>query len=79
MTEPVDIDELAERIAERLRVPDDRPLLTLTQTMERLGIKRRTLYDHIAKGHLKVVELGPQQKRVEPAEVDRFIAERRKA
>lgn len=81
MTDPLDMDRLAEKIAERLLrgAPDDRPLLTYEQAGERLGLSARTVRERVEAGELEAVTVGKSRRRIEPAAVDRFIAARRGA
>lgn len=76
MTE-TDIDRFADAVIARMRQDrDERPLLTPKQVGERLGISERTARDLIQTGGIPSVKIGGNR-RVEAAEVDRFIAARR--
>ena len=67
-------DEIAEKVAERL--PDTRPLLTVPQLGERLGITDRSARKLIEGRNpaIKSVVVGKGSRRVEQAEVDRYVA-----
>lgn len=63
--------------------PDNRPLLPLVKAAERLGISERSLRDMIAGPKPKIAsfKVGPSEgtRVFEPAELDRYIDERRRA
>lgn len=54
------------------------PLLTLREVGAILGLKERTLQSWRASGKLRVVAFSKRCLRVEPAELDRLIAEARR-
>jgi excisionase family DNA binding protein len=67
----VDLDALAKAVA--VRMADDRPLLSPRALGQRLGVSERTARDLIQSGRLRSVKVGGSR-RVEPAEVDRYVA-----
>jgi hypothetical protein len=83
------MDELADAVAEKVAARlseerDTRPLLNLTQVGERLGISPRAAKELVNSAHgkpprLASVLIGKGARRVEQAEVDRYLAERRGA
>lgn len=71
-------DELAERLAALLaprlaKALDTRPLKTIPESAEHLRVSTTKAYDLIRDGMFSTVRIGEQQ-RVEPAELDRYIA-----
>lgn len=79
----VDVDRLAEavaaKVAERLNDHDDRPLLTPRDLAARLGIAERTakgLLYPVEKAQIRSFMVGGQR-RVAPADVDRYVAAQR--
>jgi excisionase family DNA binding protein len=75
-------DEIAEKVAAiLLAARDDRPLLTVDQAAERLGMGKKTLEERMARGELPWVQVGLAgtrgARKIEPAELDKFIAARR--
>jgi excisionase family DNA binding protein len=66
-----DLEGLAALVAARLT--DDRPLLSPRALGQRLGVSERTARDLIQSGRLRSVKVGGSR-RVEPAEVDRYVA-----
>lgn len=71
-------DELAERIADLLaprlaETLDDRPLKTIPEVAEHLRVSATKTYGLVRDGLLSTVRIGDQQ-RVEPGELDRYIA-----
>lgn len=77
------VEEIAKRTAQLLteQAPAPTRLLTLDQVGEQLGISRKSVQTMIANGILASVKIGPGEfsARVEQAEVDRYIVERRLA
>jgi hypothetical protein len=89
MTAQGNLDELADAVADRVvaklaEQPDDRPPLNMKQVGERLGISERAaraLVNH-EKGReprLASIVVGDGARRVEQAELDRYLAELRAA
>jgi excisionase family DNA binding protein len=73
----IDLDVLADKVAERVAERIDvRPLLKISDAAAWLGVSRRTFYDFIDRGEIRTVKVGGQM-RVEPAELDRYVQERR--
>jgi hypothetical protein len=74
---------LAAELARPGAAPDDRPLLSVFQTAERLGVKERTVRELIAWGddgnppRLASIIVGNGARRIEPREVDRYIERQR--
>lgn len=54
-------------------------LLTLDDVAERLTVSRRTVERLVALGRIRVVHPSPGRVRVEPREVDAYLAAIRKA
>jgi excisionase family DNA binding protein len=52
--------------------PEVEPLLKVDEVADRLGISKRSVYNRIADGSLRVVKVGGLT-RFEPGEVERFI------
>lgn len=76
------IDEIADKVAAKLLAGrDDRPLLSIDEAMARLNMGRRTLYEAMARGEIAWIQVGndgaPNARKIEAAEIDRFIAARR--
>lgn len=70
----VDVEELADAIALRLAEKlDVRPLLSVREAGERLGVSERTAREIITAGELPTVMVKGSRK-VEPAAIDRYIA-----
>lgn len=55
-----------------------RPLLTIPQAASKLGVKVRTVEQMVRSGELASVKVRGAR-RIEQAEVDRFVAEQREA
>lgn len=70
-------DEIADAVAARLNLPDDRPLLTFQQAAERISVSERTVRQLIIDGKLGSVLISEGRRVVEPAELDRYIASKR--
>ncbi|HEX6873029.1 MAG TPA: helix-turn-helix domain-containing protein [Micromonosporaceae bacterium] len=51
-----------------------RPLLTVNESAARLRVDRRTLYRLIAAGKIRVLRLSRRATRVEPEEIDAYLA-----
>ena len=74
---------VVSKIVEALEPPrDDRPLLTVREAGERLGISEKSTRDLVNhKGgrppRLASVIVGDGARRIEQSEIDRYIAERR--
>ena len=60
---------------------DDRPLLSVAEVAERLGVKERLAREMVGgeSPRLASMIVGNGARRVEAAEVDRYLAERRAA
>lgn len=81
------LDKLAEAFTERVlanlnAARDDRPLLTVKEAAERLGISEKSMRDLIneprgRKPRIRSVVIGDGARRIEPAEIDVYLAERR--
>lgn len=56
---------------------NDRSMLTVREVMRRLGLKERTVRELLATGELPSVKIGGAR-RVETAELEAFIAARRR-
>lgn len=54
----------------------DRPLLTVRQAAVRLGVSERKMHEMLEAGEVGFVRVGDRRK-VEPGELDAFIAARR--
>lgn len=70
--------DLAERIAELLaprliEALDDRALKTIPEAAEHLRVSNSKVYGLVRDGLLTTVRIG-EQSRVEPGELDRYIA-----
>lgn len=71
-------DELAERLASKLaprlaEALDVRKLLTIPETAEFLRVSVKKTYGLVQDGLIRTVKVG-QQQRVEPGELDRYVA-----
>lgn len=51
-------------------------LLDLTEVANRLSLKRYVVADLVRQGRIESVQVSPRVRRVEPAALDRFVAER---
>jgi hypothetical protein len=78
------LDTLSQRVAAKIidavgPPPDERPLLTLNQVAARLGMSRRSIDDMVLADPPKMESIvvgssdDPRSRRVEPAELDRYI------
>lgn len=59
--------------------PDPKALLSIEAASKRLGVSRRTLYSRIALGHVRVVRLGGRVVRIDPEDLDGYVASRKSA
>lgn len=76
MATEIDVDELAEKIAERIQPPDDRPLLTPKTLAERLAVSERTARQMLIDGVIPSFVVGESARRIDPRAVDAYLAER---
>jgi excisionase family DNA binding protein len=79
MTEDL-ADLIAERILARLNpLPDDRPLLTIPQVAERLGISDRHARKLVYEGDPPAIRslLIGGARRIEPAALDEYLSTQR--
>lgn len=67
-------DAIAEAIGPLL---GSRPLLTIPQAASKLGIKDRKMEQMVRSGELASVLVGDRSRRIEQAEIDRYVAARR--
>ena len=56
-----------------------RPLLTIAETAEHLRVSTETVRQLVLSGELPKIQLGEQSPRIDPADLDAFIARRRVA
>jgi excisionase family DNA binding protein len=57
--------------------PEPQGLISIQAAAKRLGISRRTLYSRIALGHIRTVRLGGRVVRIDPADLARYVEERK--
>jgi excisionase family DNA binding protein len=70
-------DEIARRVLEGLAGQgDERPLLTIPDVAKRLAISPRAVYRLIEGAKLRAIQVEGRA-RIEPAEMDRYLAEQR--
>ena len=74
----IDIDLLADAIADRLRAPDDRPLLSPKELAQRLSVSERTARELVngSKGKppkIPSLVVGDGSRRIRPADVDAYL------
>lgn len=84
----VDVDELADALAERLQgrlgpcalvdAPDDRPLYTVASLCERLGLSDRVVRQMLADSVIPSFRVGGAR-RVDPRALDEYLARQRAA
>lgn len=67
-------DAIAEAIGPLL---GSRPLLTIPQAASKLGIKDRKMEQMVRSGEIASVAIGDRSRRIEQAEIDRYVAARR--
>lgn len=75
-------ERLAEKVAAKLEIPDDRPLLSVKEAAARLGISEKSMRDLVnRKGdrapRIPSVVIGDGARRIEPATLDAYIAQGR--
>lgn len=77
--EAVDVDRLADALAQRLAARlDERGLLSPKALAERLSLSERTVRDMLAAKKIPSIKVEGAR-RVEPAALDAYLAERRAA
>jgi|1185.fasta_scaffold488355_2 excisionase family DNA binding protein len=72
--------QIADEVVERLGVllaRDTRPLLSVPQVAERLGISDKGAWNIVQRGELPSVMIGASRRMVEQSAVDEYIAGRR--
>ena len=52
----------------------DRKLLRVREAAEILGVSKSYCHQLIRRGEIKILSLGPRATRIEPEELDNFIA-----
>ena len=52
-------------------------LRTISETSARLACSTRTVWQFIALGHLTPIKIGTRSTRIDDAEIERFIEDRR--
>ena len=52
----------------------ERKLLRVREAAELLGVSKSFLHQLIRQGEIKILSLGPRATRIEPDELDNFIA-----
>lgn len=78
----IDVDDLAAKIAERLKVPDERPLLSPKDLAARLAVSERTARTMIAEGpngeppKIPSFVIADGARRIDPRAVDAYLASR---
>ena len=55
----------------------ERKLLRVREAAELLGVSKSYLHQLIRKGEVKIISLGERATRIEPEELDNFIARHR--
>jgi excisionase family DNA binding protein len=79
-TEDTYVQGLAQEIAAALApLLDIRPLLTTHQAAERLGVSERTVRNMLERGELRSIIVSEGSRRIEPTEIDRYVASRRES
>lgn len=69
----IDYDVLADKLAERMKAADPRPLLSPDDIATRLGVSRRRAYDlTVEGGPIRSFKVGGLR-RVEPAVFDEYV------
>jgi excisionase family DNA binding protein len=68
---------VATRSRRKLKA-DDGGLLKPEQVMKRLNIKKTHLYQIMTRGELPYVEMSARCRRFDPADVEKYIADRRR-
>jgi hypothetical protein len=76
-------DRLAEKVAAKLELPDDRPLLSVKKAAERLDISIKSMRDLVnRKGdrppRIASVVIGDGSRKIEPATLDAYIEQQRR-
>lgn len=74
----IDVDQLADAIADRLRLPDDRALLSPKELAQRLSISERGARELVngSKGKppkIPSIIVGDGSRRIRPADVDAYL------